>query len=242
MLEFILNHNAFLIKLLEVIAAATGIYFLKKHKRNSATVYFVYFLVYIVVFESLSSYVNYVRVDRPLSFLIGTKIEKNYWLTTLFWDVGAVSFFSFYFYKVLQKPSYKKMVRFLGVVYTIFSVLYILLHQDLFFAHFLIVLNLLGALVVLLCCALYFIELLLSETILRFYYAFEFYAATVIFIWWVVTTPLAFFDVYYTYEVGEHYRDREFVFVRFLIFLFVNILMYLTYTFAFIWCQPNKTN
>ncbi|GAL73156.1 hypothetical protein JCM19302_3037 [Jejuia pallidilutea] len=70
-----------------------------------------------------------------------------------------------------------------------------------------------------------------------FYKSLNFYISAVIFIWWLIIAPLTFYDVYYKYEIGVGVFDKAFVDLRFQIFLFANLFMYLTYTFALIWCK-----
>ena len=49
-----------------------------------------------------------------------------------------------------------------------------------------------------------------------------------------------FFDDYTFYVIDSFVADLEYINLRRYIYLFSNIFMYLTYTFAFIWCKPEK--
>ena len=80
-------------------------------------------------------------------------------------------------------------------------------------------------------------EILLSDTILVFYKSINFYISVAILIWWLIITPIVFFEKYNTTS------DWDYVFLKWQIKLFANICMYLTFTFALIFCKPeNKTN
>jgi hypothetical protein len=221
----------------EFLAAVTGLFFYKKYQ-DTAAKFFIWFLLIIAISDSLGNYVFYVRPGKVLSFLIGTKIEKNHWWYTIFWQIGAIIFYAFYFYRVLKTLLFKKIIKYVGTFFFLFSLVYIAFHWDKFFYQFFTGLELLGAVIILMCAVFYFIEILVSDKILEFYKSINFYISATIFFWWIIITPLSFYGVYYTYEVGKRFFDLDFVFLRFQIYLFANIFMYLTFTFAFIWCRP----
>jgi hypothetical protein len=239
MSNFLLDNYHLITYSLEFLAAVTGLFFYKKYK-NTAAKYFIYFLWFIAISDTLCYYTHYVKPDRFLSFLIGTKFEKNHWWANLYWVIGAIMFFSFYYRKILKTELHKRMIKVASYGFFAFSLIYIALNWDAFFNQFFFVLDLLGALIIFLCAVLYFIEILLSEKILVFYKSLNFYISAVIFIWWLIIAPLTFYDVYYKYEIGVGVFDKAFVDLRFQIFLFANLFMYLTYTFALIWCKPEN--
>lgn len=239
MIDFLLSHYATLTRSLEFLAAITGILYYKKYQRTAAK-YFIFFLVFVAICESLCTYTYYVRPDRFLNFLIGTKFQKNHWFSTLYWVIGAVLFYSFYFYKVLKTDLYKKIIKYISYGFLIFSSIYIACHWEKFFFQFFTVFDVLGAIIICTCSILYFIEILVSDKILEFYNSINFYISATIFIWWLIITPLSFYSVYFTYEVGKNFFDLDFVHLRWQIILFSNIFMYLTFTFAFIWCKPEN--
>lgn len=238
-IEFFLEHYSLLTHLLEFLAAFTGLLLIKKYNSKAAK-YFIYFLVVIATSDSLCYYTHYVRPGMALEFLIGTKFAKNHWWSTLYWDVGTILFFTYFFYLILKTPVFKKVVKFLGYFYFVFSTIYILSNWEKFFVQFFEILDVFGAIIIFMCTVFYFIEILLSEEILEFYRSIYFYISAVIFIWWLIITPLGFYDIYFTYEVGKNFFDKAFVDLRRQIYLFVNIFMYLTYTFALIWCKPEN--
>lgn len=239
MIDFLLEHYSLLTHLLEFLAAVTGIFYYKKY-RNTTAKYFIWFLLFIAISDTLCYYPAYVRPDEPLSFLIGTKFEKNHWWATLYWKIGAIVFYTFYFYKVLKTPLYKNIIKYSGSLFLVFSLIYIGFHWDTFFYQFFPTIRVFGAVIILLCAVFYFIEILLSDKILEFYKSINFYISATIFVWWLIITPLSFYSVYYTYEVGKSFFDLDFAFLRKQIYLFTNIFMYLTFTFAFIWCKPEN--
>ena len=116
----------------------------------------------------------------------------------------------------------------------------ILFNWDAYFYRFFPIISISGAVVIFLCTVFYFIETLNSNRILTFYKTINFYISAAIFIWWLIITPLVFYDVYFTYEIGNPNRDWSFLFLRWQIYMFANIVMYITFTLALIWCKPQK--
>lgn len=237
--KFLIEYHTIITFCVEILAAVTGLICYNKYKVTAAK-YFIIFLVLIPILEFIAYYTVLVRPNEFLEFLIGTKFEKNFWFSTSYWDVGVVMFFSFYFYKVLKNTYYKKIIKILGYTFFLFSVCYIGIFFNDFFNKFLIVIILYGALVILTCTIFYFVEILQSEKILNFYKSINFYISATIFLWWLIITPISFYDIYYIYNVGEAYSDLDFIYLRFFIYLFSNIFMYLTFTFALIWCKPQN--
>lgn len=239
MIDFLLNHYSFITHALESLAAITGILYYKKYK-NIAAKYFILFLIYVAICDTATYYTHFVRPEEALSFLIGTKFQKNHWFATLYWVIGAIVFYAFYFHRILKILLFKKIIKYSGYIYFFFSLIYIALNWELFFVQFFTVLDVFGALIILMCSVFYFIEILISDKILEFYKSINFYISVTIFIWWLIITPLSFYDVYYTYEVGKSFLDLDFASLRRQIFLFANIFMYLTFTFALIYCKPES--
>lgn len=239
--NFLLKNYSLLTHLVELLAALTGVFLFKKYK-NSYTKYFIYFLVGVTILEFVGDYTKYVRPDRSLYFLVGTIVEKNHWLFTVFWSIGAIMFFAFYYRKILLTKVFKTVIKYTSYCFLLISIIYILFHFDEFFYEFFPVISVLGAIIIFLCAVFYFLEILRSNKILTFYKSINFYISIAIFIWWLIITPLVFYDIYFTYEIGSSDRDLEFYYLRNQIFLIANIFMYSTYTFALIYCKPEQKN
>lgn len=237
--EFLYNNYSLINRSLEFIAAITGIFLLRKYKTTEVT-YFIYFLVFVALADFVSMYTRYVRDDRFLYFLIGTVIEKNHWWSTLFWKIGAIVFYSFYYQKILTSPISKKVLKIAASSFVSFSVIYIFLHWQEFFVRSFPAISVFGAIIIFLCTIMYFLEILQSDNILRFYKSINFYISTAIFIWWLIITPIVFFDKYQAYIYNVQERDWDYINLRSYIYLFSNILMYSTFTFALIYCRPKN--
>lgn len=237
--EFLLKNYSFLTYSVEAMAAFTGVFLYKKYK-NSHTKYFIFFLVYLTICDFLGGYTWYVSAEEFLSLLIGTVFEKNHWWSTLYWKIGAIVFFSYYYYKILRTNLFRRIIKFLGYSFFIFSIVYIIFNWQEFFKQFFSIIEILGAIIIFSCTVFYFLEILQSDKILTFYKSLNFYISFTIFIWWLIITPLTFYDIYFTYEVGNPNRDWNFMFLRWQIYLFANIFMYSTFTFALICCRPQN--
>lgn len=224
-----------------MLAALVGVFLLKKY-RNTATTYFIWFLVCLALCDFLGGYTILIRKGGALNFLKGTLFEKNYWWSTLYWKIGAILFFSFYYYNILNTKDFKNPIKFLAIGFLLFSVVYIAINWQDFFTSFFPVISVLGTIIVFTCTLFYFIEILRSDKILTFYKSLNFYITAAIFMWWLIITPIVFYDNYLTYQVGVYKRDWDYIHLRQFIYLFSNISMYLTFTFALIFCKPETDN
>ncbi|GGZ71355.1 hypothetical protein [Algibacter mikhailovii] len=223
----------------EFLAAFTGLFFYSKFKPYPAK-YFIWFLWYLSICDLLNVYVYFAHPDRFLHFLIGTGLEKNYWWTTVYWKIGAILFFSFYYYKILKTKRLKNGVKFAGISFFVYALVCIVFNWNDFFIKFFPSISVFGAAIIFLCTTFYFLEILNSPSILTFYKSINFYISAAIFIWWLIITPIVFFDIYLVYDIETLNQDLDFVFVRRLIYLSSNVIMYLTFTFALIWCRPEN--
>tara|TARA_R110002050_G_scaffold100607_2_gene208387 strand:- start:35752 stop:36456 length:705 start_codon:yes stop_codon:yes gene_type:complete len=231
--EFLIHYKSEITRLIEITTAVVGIFFFKKYKDTDAK-YFIYFLVYLSIGDFINTYTHYIRNNGVLSFLRGTVFEENYWWSTLFWKIGAILFFAFYYNKVLKSPVFKVIIRLSRYTFFVFSILYIIINWKDYFILFFPAISIFGAIIIFLCSVFYFIETLQSDKILSFYKSLNFYISVAIFIWWLIVTPLVFYDIYMSNS------DWDFVFLRWEIYLFANIFMYSTFTFALIWCRPQN--
>ena len=229
--EFLYQHRWIITRAVEIIAALTGIVFFKKYKSTNAK-YFIYFLIYLSICDFLNTYTLYTGKGQFFYFLRETVFKYNYWWSTLYWKIGAIMFFVFFYNKILSNKKFKNIIKFSGLFFLLFSIIYILLNFDDYFVRFFPPISILGAFIIFLCTVFYFIEVLLSDKILVFYKSLNFYISFAIFIWWLIITPIVLYDIYMLH------KDFNYIKLRFLIYLLANITMYSTFTFALIWCKP----
>ncbi|MCR8667814.1 hypothetical protein NO995_08985 [Aestuariibaculum sp. M13] len=229
--DFLLKNYSLITSLVECLAAVTGLILYAKY-RHTAVKYFIWFLVYLSICDFFSLYTFCIKNDGIFSFLEGTALVSNYWWTTLYWKIGAILFFGFYYNQVLTNSIFKKIIKSSTYSFLLFSIGYILTHWQAYFKVFFPIISVLGAIVIFMCSIFYFLEILLSDRILTFYRTLDFYISLAIFIWWLIVTPIVFYEIY-----GSH-GDENFRITRKLLYLIANVFMYLTFTFALMWCRP----
>ena len=229
-IDFFVNKSFFTL-FLEILAAVTGLILYKKYKHTAAK-YFIFFLVYIVIMVVIGRYSFLVRNNGVFSFLEGTLLERNYWWFTLFWKIAAVVFFGWYYSKILKSILHKKILKISLIAFVIISLIIILSNLKLYFTSSIPSIGILGALIILQCVFYYFMEILKSDKILTFHKSISFYISCAILLFWLIKTPLAFFEPYY------RKADMDYVNLRGYINLFVNTFMYLTYTIGLIVSKP----
>ncbi len=213
------------------MAAVTGLILFKKYYSTAAK-FFILFLVYIAICDLISAYTYLVRDNGVLGFLNTTYFQSNHWWSTLYWEVGAVVFYSFYFYKLIKTKLYCTVIKYSGLGFLSFSILYIIVNFEDYFNSFFPEIAVFGAIIILLCVTLYFIEILKSEDILTFYKSLNFYISTAILLWWLIATPLVFYNIYFSSA------DWDFVVLQDTIYILSNIFMYSIFTFGLIYSKP----
>ena len=196
MKNFLLQNYLILTCGVELLAALTGVIFYRKYKYSNAK-YFIYFLVFIALAELASSYTNFIENDGVFSFLKGTVFQKNYWFGALYWTLGGILFYSYYFLKLIKTKSFVVVIKISRYFFLVFFIIYVLFNWNDYFIKPFPVIDILGAIIIFLSVIFYFIEILKSEVVLTFYKSLNFYIAVTIFVWWLIITPLVFFNVYF---------------------------------------------
>lgn len=209
----------------------------KKYK-NTSLKYFIWFLIGVLTMELIGSYPSYVENFEFFSklelFLEGTRFEKNNWFYTLFWKIGATLFFVYYFRSLVINPIFKKILKGLAVLFILNAVFTIVSNFDEFFIKSFSSINITSSFLIVIAVTFYLIQVLQSDKILSFYKSPNFYIAATILIWYLITTPLIFYDIYFSRE------DMPYVILKSAIMLFSNIFMYLTFTIALLCCKPKN--
>lgn len=237
MRDFLLQYYTLLTNLVELIAAVAAIFVFKKYK-GTIVKYFLWFLIYVLFVELIGGYTVYVYkyefLDNIELALKGTWAERNYWWYTVAWGMVSVLFYSTYFMTIIKTKVYKRIIGWFRLLFLVSAITNIAIHFDAFFVSTLRFNSIFGSLVILITVSLYFLDLLQSDRILNFYKSINFYIAAVIFIWYLVLTPLSFYNIYFSTA------DWNFVFLKWEIYLSMNFFMYLTFTFVLLWCKPQN--
>jgi hypothetical protein len=235
MKEFLYEYYTALTKGIEILALIVGILVYKKYK-NTHVKYFIWFLAWIVFVETIGNYPRHLK-DYGLEYLIeGTLIERNYWWFTLFWTSAATLFYPWFFSLRYKTQIFKNIIRICQYIYFLTLLLIVIYDYQKFFSIRSELLNILSTIIILLSQVFYFIELLNSERITNISRSIYFYISVTLFVWWLVTTPLGFFEEYFTQA------DWDYIMIKWYIYLTANLLMYGTFTFALIFCKTEKND
>ncbi|MCF1192779.1 hypothetical protein LRR18_14385 [Mangrovimonas sp. AS39] len=236
--KFILDNFYVINEGIIVLAGITAVLSYPKFK-NSRVKYFIYFLIYIVFIELMGYYPRYSENNSWLQWIPAltkdTRFERNLLWYTVFWNIGSALFVTFYFFKILENKRFKTIIKFGGILFLFISFLRLMFNVEGYFTNQRDMFILIGGMIqIMLCIMLYFYEILMSDKIIAFYKSFHFYVAAAFFIWFLVMTPIAFYQKYYNVE------DEAFVNFRKFLILFCNVLMYLTFIIALIKCKPQS--
>lgn len=195
---------------------------------------FIVFLVFVVFIELIANYPRYLIYFNKYHLLDGFLIKRNYWWYTLTWTIGSALFFSYYYQKIIKTKALKSLLNslFWIMVFTVFITLIVDYKQ--LFSSFPVIFEIASFSVIVLSALCYFIEILKSDKILKFYKSIHFYISSAILFWWLIITPLVFYEVYFSTS------DWDYVILKWQIKLFANIVMYSTFSFALLWCKPQN--
>lgn len=235
MLEFLFNHNSIITHSIEAIAAIIGLLYLKKYK-GTPTVFFVGILVYLCLIDTLGSFPKYYDTFDFLSPIKNSRFYKNNWWFTVFFDIIAVLLFCLFYLKILKKRRHRLIIKYLASIYLVYAIFTIYTNFDLFLIAGLPKLYIFSGILIILCAVFYFIEIIETDKILDFYKLIYFYISFAIFIWWLVITPLVFYDRYYILT------DRDFMILKRSIYIFANLFMYTTFAIGFLISKPERLN
>ena len=231
--EFLRQNYSLITISIEILAAVTGLLVLKKYK-GSAAKYFIYFLVYVIIIELFARYPRFLTNNGLFHIVEGTFLERNYWWYSITWTIGSALFYQYYYRKILKTEIYRKVIKYSALVFIVTTVIYIVFNLNAFLTMSNILISSLGLAVILLGVVFYFMEIFKSDRILSFYRSLNFYISATVLVWFLITTPMMFYEVYFSKA------DWNFVILKWQIYLFANCFMYLTFTFGLLWCRPQN--
>ena len=218
MLEFFTNNFNHISYAFELLAMITGVFCFKKY-RGTTTIIFIFFLIYVVFVDFTGATYFYNINFTPTKYLENIGFNSKAWYN-LFWLFGSVLFVLYYVFKVLQKKKSKRTIIILASVFSILILGHFFINPQVFFGEHHSIYQLAGAFTLLIGCSIYFVELVNSEAITYALKTFSLYALSAILLWWLIVTPILFFDAYNTES------DWDFANLKRRIFVFANIFMY----------------
>lgn len=233
MKNFLLENYMFFNLAVVFIAASTGCFLFKKYQ-HTVVKYFIYFLIYVFVSEILGSYARILNYIGLYHIVDNTVFKFNFWWHTLTWYIGSAVFFTWYFRKIIKADFLKKILWYALIVFLIISFVSIALDYSHFFKGTFNFIRIGNMSIIMLSVAFYLSEILHSEKILEFYKDIHFYISVIVLIWLFVTIPLVHF------VCGDASSDPNQAELKWLIMLFANMFMYLSFAFALLFSKPKN--
>ena len=216
------------VKYSELISAVAGTIYFYKYKTTSLK-YFLLLLWFITIVEFTVSYVssNHIKV---LLFFDSNGQQYNLWFYNLLRIVTFLTLFFIYF-KTIKTMKYKRMILFFGLTYSIILIINWSIIQN-FFYEMSEIPRVMGSLFLIITILFYFIELLRSDKIILFHKTLLFWISVGLLFYYSGTIPFSLKFNGYMLIPGIH--------KLFLINTILAILMYLTFTFGFIWSKKES--
>lgn len=219
------------------LPAVVGVLLYKKYKKTDAK-YFIWFCIYVAIVEIIGSYNFLLDKLEPLyfikSFFEGTIFENSKWWYLIFWTLGGALFYAYFFWRLVESKISKKVIKFSAIIYFSFFVLFFIIGFDEITTSAQIPINVAEAFLIVLSVLVYFLEVLKSDKVLSIFSSIYFYIGAVILLWHLIMTPLTFYELYFNTS------DMDYAIMKAVIFLVCNSIMYLTFSFALIWCKPQN--
>ncbi len=145
-------------------------------------------------------------------------------------------FILYYYHSILESALYRRLIQISGGLFVVSFTFYLITHFQQFLKVYSPIYQLLGASVILICVSLYFLELLKSNAVLNAFKLFSFYASIGLLIWWLIITPIIFFNIY------NSTADWNYVNLKRGIYLFANIFMYTCFIIGLLVPKPTFKN
>ncbi|MGA8854965.1 MAG: hypothetical protein WB492_12385, partial [Christiangramia sp.] len=170
MLEFLQETKLYIGTIFEIIAAITGIWYLKTSEKTPVEIkFFVYYLV-LIVFLELYGYLPiwaYLRDYEVLSFYKNSLFRRNLWWVNSLRIISTLCFSGIYI-KSLSNSIIQRRFMWILICYLFFSIISFSTFGEYFQASDPYV-NILGVSIILFSIGFYYFNLLNSDKILNFY-------------------------------------------------------------------------
>jgi len=218
-----------------LIAVVAGLISYKKYKRTAA-LFFIKIVLFLFFIDLIGNYTRLYGRFEFLDSVYNSIFRKNYWWFTITYDLIVIFLFSKLYQKIIVSMNLKRIIKFITYMYLIISIIFIVINYKALFQQTFPLLQISGAIIILLCCAFYLFELIMSDSILKIYNNLYFYITVGIFLWWIILTPLSFYDLYFAQA------DWNFIILKWQIYLFANLFMYSCFAIGLIVSKPQLKN
>ena len=210
----------------ELLSAIIGTIYFYKYK-HTALKYFLYILWFIVLTEFTGMYASHYDV---LGFFDEEGIHYNLWMFNLL-------YFIFYpvvltiFLQSISRLLYKNLIKGFIIFYVIFSIINWSFIQN-FKYEWTELPDVIGSIFLILAIVFYFIELLKSQKIITYHKKLLFWISVGLLIFHTGTIP-------FTLKATEYALMKD-IHSLFLIVWVSALVMYLLFTFGFIWSDKEE--
>ena len=211
------------VKYTELLSAITGSIFFYKYKHTHLK-FFLFLLWYITITEFLGWFLTEKRI---LVYVDENGLIYNLWLYNLL-EIITFSFLFYIYYKSLSTNIHKFWVSIFFISFLIVTIINWAFIQN-FILEWSELPNIFGSLFLIVSILFYLIQLLKSEQILIFHKSLLFWISIGLLIFYACTIPFSIKMNGYALIPGIH--------KLFLIIYVSAIIMYLTFTFGFIWSK-----
>ncbi|MDX5586312.1 MAG: hypothetical protein QNK20_15610 [Aureibaculum sp.] len=207
----------------ELISAIVGTIYLYKYK-NTYLKYFLLLLWFITITEFIG---GYIVENKILVYIDENGLVYNKWLSNIRRFVTFIILYYIYF-KLLKTEVFKKWIKIFAIIFSIIYVLNWIFLQN-FIKESPEIPQVIGSIFLVISILFYFIELLKSEKIMVFHRLLLFWISVGLLLFYTGTIPFMLKWNGYMIIPGVH--------KLFLIVYILAIIMYLTFTFGFIWSK-----
>ena len=207
----------------ELISAIVGTIYLYKYK-NTYLKYFLLLLWFITITEFIG---GYIVENKILVYIDENGLVYNKWLSNIRRFVTFMILYYIYF-KLLKTEVFKKWIKIFAIIFSIIYVLNWIFLQN-FIKESPEIPQVIGSIFLVISILFYFIELLKSEKIMVFHRLLLFWISVGLLLFYTGTIPFMLKWNGYMIIPGVH--------KLFLIVYILAIIMYLTFTFGFIWSK-----
>lgn len=222
--------SAIPVNTVELLAAISGTYYLRKTPALKSSKLLVLFLWLVVFVELIGAYpvIAYFTEYRYLP-VKGTFFEGNYWLYNPF-IILSFTFYIYYFRSYVKNKLWRNTLNYLIYGYVVFSIIN-LIASDIYLNGYSKFSTIVGSLLVFLSIVVFYFEILKSDVLLNLQRFLPLYISVGILVFNFCITPIDIFSEYFESE------NTFYVSLKTNIYLFANIFLYSTYIVGFIICS-----
>lgn len=203
----------------EILAAIAATIFFFKYKKTSIK-YLLLVLWLIVLTEQFGLIMGQKRI-------LLYENKYNYWIFNIMKPIWKLLYL-YIFYKSLENMKYKKWIRNFIAIYIVSLIINWLFLQN-FLTEIESYSHIIGAFFIISSAIFYLLELLKSDKIIRFYRKLLFWVSIGLLIFYGGTIPFII--------VRDYYANLNYIHNIYLIIYLLGTLMYLLFTFGFIWSK-----